>query len=438
MNERSAGSWRTIYPWRARAETYVTGPMLALVLFQGTAVADTVTSGYWMAAVAKASLMLFILVPICAVCAAWEGARHRGGGVNELGIARPVWVVAAVAVAPTLVMGVFGVAAAVVSTAPAAVGAPGGPPLGMVGVYLAVMAGHTIVGYGLGRWLSPALALPVSLSGSYVWLAYPGAVEPFWIRHLNGLSFEDCCAIAYQPDNRAVLATVLFAVGIGVGTLIALGGSRLSRIGGAVSCTAVLLVAVTVASPLGPAVSGPRDAAPRCAGQRPRLCLWPEQEQAREAIHPVLASAYSRLGEVGLTLPETVTSDVRAADAKQSYAAEAVFIGLPARPGPQIAVMSLAASLVPDTPPACAAHESWPGANNHAALTVWVALAAGVPASTADSAAPPELMDLVVRVRQQLDNEQQLAWYRANLVSMGDCTTQPRLDPASFASEQPR
>lgn len=65
------------------------------------------------------------------------------------------------------------------------------------------------------------------------------------------------------------------------------------------SGTALLLVAVTVALPLGPTVSGPRDGAPRCAGQRPPLCLWPEQEQARDVIHPVLASAYSRLGEVG-------------------------------------------------------------------------------------------------------------------------------------------
>lgn len=63
------------------------------------------------------------------------------------------------------------------------------------------------------------------------------------------------------------------------------------------SGTALLLVAVTVALPLGPAVSGPRDGAPRCAGQRPTLCLWPEQ--ARDVIHPVLASAYSRLGDVG-------------------------------------------------------------------------------------------------------------------------------------------
>lgn len=142
------------------------------------------------------------------------------------------------------------------------------------------------------------------------------------------------------------------------------------------------------------------------------------------------------LGEVAPTLPATVTSDVGAADTKQSNAAEAVVIGLPARPDPQIVVMSLATRMVPDTPPACAAHEPWPGAHNRAALTVWVALAAGVPAL--DSTAPPELIDLVVRVRQELDNEQQLAWYRANLVPMGDCTTPPRLDPAYFASEQPR
>lgn len=79
----------------------------------------------------------------------------------------------------------------------------------------------------------------------------------------------------------------------------------------------------------------------------------------------------------------------------------------------------------------------WMGAVAKANL-VWVALAAGVPASTLDSAASPELIDLAVRVCQQLGNEQQLAWYRANRAPIGDCTTQPRLDPAFFASEQAR
>ncbi|WP_245603515.1 hypothetical protein [Salinispora cortesiana] len=55
-----------------------------------------------------------------------------------------------------------------------------------------------------------------------------------------------------------------------------------------------------------------------------------------------------------------------------------------------------------------------------------------------DSAAPPEQIEVAVRVRQRLDNEQQLAWYRANRAAMAECTTQPRLDPTSFASEQPR
>ncbi|MFV2125278.1 hypothetical protein ACFHWS_12125 [Micromonospora sp. LOL_013] len=430
MSADAYGAIRTIYPWRSRAETYVTVPMLALVLFQGAAVVETATPGYWTAAVAKANLMLFIVVPLCAVCAAWEGMRHRSGGIDTQTIARPMWTVVFVAVGPTLVMGLAGVVAAVLSTAPAAVGAPGGPHLGLVGVYLLVMVGYTVVGYGLGRWLPPALALPVSLGGSYIWLAYPAAVEPFWIRHLNGLSFEGCCAIDQQPDARALLAAALFAVGIGAGTLVALAGARPGHVGGALSFTALLVVAVTVAAPLGPSSGGPRAGAPQCVGQRPTLCLWPEQETARDAIHPALASAYPRLAAVGVTLPETVTS-------QESNAADAVFIVLPAESDPQTAVLSLVSSIVPDTVPACAAEGEWPGAHNRAALLVWMALAAGVPASELGPVAPPELIDLAVRVRQ-LDEDRQAAWYRANLAPLADCTTVPRLDPELFTSDDPQ
>lgn len=430
MSAGKAGGWRTVYAWRSRAETYVTVPMLALVLLQGSAVVETVTPGYWTAAVAKANLMLFIVVPVCAVCAAWEGVRHRSGGIDKQTVARPMWLVVLVAVAPTLLMGLAGVVVALLSTAPAAAGAPGRPHLGLIGVYLLVMVGHTVVGYGLGRWLPPALALPVSLGGSYIWLAYPAAVEPFWIRHLNGLSFEGCCAIDRQPDSRALLATALFAVGIGAGALIALAGSRRARIGGAVSFAALLAVAVTVAMPLGPSSGGPRAGAPHCTGEQPTLCLWPEQEETRGAVGPALASAYARLAQVGITLPGTVTTD-------EDSATEAVFIVLPANPDPQAAVLSLVSSVVPDTFPECATQGEWPGAHSRPVLLVWMALVAGISASELGPVAPPELIDLAVQVRR-LDEQRQLVWYRANLAPLADCTTAPRLDPESFASEVPQ
>lgn len=421
---------RTLYAWRSRAETYLALPMLALVALQGSTVVETVTTGYWTAAVASADLMLFIIVPVCALCAAWEGARHRGGGVDKLAIARPASLVLLVAVAPTLLMGLAGIVVAVLSTAPAAIGAPGYPHPGLIPVYLLVMAAHTVVGYALGRWLPSALALPASLGGSYIWLAYPAGIEPFWIRHLNGLSFEGCCPIDQQPDSRALLATTLFAAGLIVGVLIALTGGRRARITGATGGTALVVAAATVAMPLGPSSDGPRAGSPSCAGQAPVLCLWPEQEGARKTVHAALASAYTRLAEVGLDLPATVTT-------KEGTADDAVFVVLHARPEPEIAVLSLVSSLVPDTSPDCAKNGEWPGVHSHYPLTVWLALAAGVPETRVAGMAPPELLDLALRVRQ-LDDARQLAWYRANLAPLSDCTSQPRLDPAAFARDVPR
>lgn len=415
---------QTLYSWRGRSETYAIVPMLALVLLQGSAVVDTATPGYWTAAVAKADLMLFIVVPVCAVCATWEAARHRDGRIDTLAIARPAWRVALVAIAPTVVMGLLGIGAAVAATAPAAAGAPGSPHSWLIVVYSLVMTGHAVVGYGLGRWLPRALALPISLGGSYVWLAYPAAIEPFWIRHLNGLSFEACCAIDQDPSMRALLATALFAVGLCFGVLLALAGTRRMRVGGAAALVALLLTAAVVARPLGPSPGAPRAGAPRCAGGKPVLCLWPEQEAARDLIHEALASAYVRLAEVNLPLPSVVT-------AKDADPRDAVFVVLPVRPERREVVLSLVASAVPDTVPTCATRGEWPGADSRAVLMVWMALAAGVPASELNDMAPPELVDLAAHARQ-LTNKQQFAWYSANLASLKDCTTRPQLNPAAF------
>ncbi|MER7005313.1 hypothetical protein ABT297_20015 [Dactylosporangium sp. NPDC000555] len=415
---------RTLYSWRTRAETYATAPLLALVLLQGSAVVGTTTPLYWTAATANADLMLFIVVPVCAAVAAWEGARHRIGRIDTMTIVRRSWQVALVAVAPTLVMGLLGIAAAVASTAPAAVGAPGLPDPWLIAVYILVMAGHTVVGYGLGRWLPPALALPISLAGSYVWLAYPAAIEPFWIRHLNGLSFEGCCTIDRSPSPRALLATAVFAVALGAGVLSALAGTRRMRAVGGAALTVLSIVAVTVALPLGPSADAPRGGSVRCEGSKPVLCLWPEQEGSRGLVHAALASSYARLADVGMPLPAVVT-------AREAEARDAIFVGLAARPEPRDVVLSLVAGAVPGTVPDCATRGEWPGANSHVALTAWLALAAGVPASDLDGVAPPELIDLASRVRR-LSNERQLAWYHANLAPLQDCTTQPRLDPSAF------
>ncbi|WP_434743133.1 DUF7224 domain-containing protein [Micromonospora sp. SH-82] len=413
---------RTLYSWRGRAEPYLLVPLVALVVLQGAQVVDTATPGYWAAAVAKANLMLFIVVPICAVSAAWEGSRHRGGRIETLAVARPVWQVVLVALAPTVALGLVGITAALAATAPAAQGAPGHPYPWLILVYVLVLVGHTVVGYGLGRWLPPALALPAGLAGSYVWLAYPGAIEPLWIRHLNGLSFEGCCAIDQAPAVRAMLATGLFAVGLVVGTLIALLDTRRTRIAGAATFAALLGLAVTAALPLGASSGAPRPGAPRCTDADPVLCLWPEQERVRPVVHPALSSAYDRLVAVGLPLPTVVT----AADVTRP---DAVFVALPPGAVGRDAVLSLVSSLVPDTVPDCALRGEWPGADSRAALAVWMALVAGVPA--AELGAPPELVDLGIRVRR-LDDGQQLAWYRANLPPLADCTTRPRLDPAAF------
>jgi hypothetical protein len=419
---------RTLYALSSRAETYLLLPLLLLVLVQGSAVAETVTPGYWTAAVAKASVLLFIILPLCAVCAAWEGVRHRRGRIEDLAAARPAWQVVLVAVAPTLAMGLAGVGTALAVVSPVAAGARGWPDPRLIVVYSLVVVGHTVTGYALGRWLPPAVALPASLGGSYIWLAYPAAIEPFWIRHLNGLSFEGCCAIDRAPATRAVLAAGLFACGLGCGALIALHSTWWTRVVGTATFATLAVTATAVAFPLGPSSSAPRTGHQRCAGTGPVLCLWPEQESNRETIQASLTRAYQRLDEVGIRPPSVVTT-------RESTQPDRLFVVFPVRARPKEVIASLVSSLVPDPVLDCAADGEWPGANTRPALVVWLALSAGIPGQELRGGVPIELVDLGERVRQ-LSVEQQLTWYRANLAPLRDCVTQPRLDPAEYRTPE--
>ncbi|MEV8515364.1 hypothetical protein [Dactylosporangium sp. NPDC051484] len=275
---------RTFSAWRGRADTYLVVPLVVLVLLLAGPAKEFITYGYWPAAVAKADMLLYVVAPLCAIAGAWEGGRFRRGGIRCWAVVRPMWRIVLNSLGPTLVMAAVGVALAVGVMAPAAASAPGLPDVRLIGVYLLVVTAHILVGYGLGVWLAPALALPISLGLSYVWLAYPAAIEPFWVRHLNGFSFESCCNIADVPATRALIGSTLVALGVVAAVLLALSGGRRLLAGAAATFVLAFGAAVTVVWPLGPEANQPRAGSPRCAGDRPALCLWPEQEAARGRI----------------------------------------------------------------------------------------------------------------------------------------------------------
>ena len=413
-------------PWRSRAETYVLLPLLVLlVLFGSSAGSRYVTDGYWTAAIAKASLMLILIAPICATAAAWEGARQRRGRILDWAIARPEWQLTLTSVAPTLLMGLVGVAVSVMTLAPHAAGAPGWPNPWLIGVYLLVVVAHTMVGYALGRWLPIAVALPAALFSSYLWLAYPAGITPVWIRHLNGLSFEACCAIDQAPAARALVGTGLLAAGSALGVLLALHRSRPARLAALGCLTFSGVLAVTAVWPLGPSPGQPRAGTLACVGAAPRICLWPEQEQSRGVIEAAIRPAYGRLVAAGLDLPPTVTG-------QDTPDADQLFVPIAAVPNPNILVRALPVSLLAGVTPQCAAEGPWPGGDAYGPLQVWLALTAGAPAEELASTAPPEAIELVNRV-YALPHERQLAWYTANRAALNDCNTTLPLDPSGFA-----
>ncbi|HEX5541508.1 MAG TPA: hypothetical protein VFX60_08075 [Micromonospora sp.] len=415
-----------LVPWRSRAETYLIAPLVILtVAYGGSAASRHVTEGYWTAVIAKAGLLLFIIAPICALAAAWEGARYRRGELHDYPALRPQWQIVAVAVAPSMLLGVLGVSLASVMLAPRAVGAPGIPNPWLLLVYLLVVAAHVMVGYTIGRWFLPAIALPAALLGSYVWLAYPAGITPAWLRHLNGLSFEACCAIDQMPATRAMIGTGVLASGVIITVVVALRSGRVSRLIGAGCLVLSGAVAVGAVWPLGPSAAEPRTGQQSCAGESPTICLWPEQEGARQTIDQTLRPAYANLAAAGIALPPTVAT-------QDTPATDQLFVPMEAVPRSTDLLWSLIVSIVPNTTPECAVTGPHLGAEALGPISAWLALTAGMPAAELESAVPPEDIALANRVRS-LPGQQQLAWYEANRAAANDCTARPPLDPATFA-----
>ncbi|WP_234328533.1 MULTISPECIES: hypothetical protein, partial [unclassified Streptomyces] len=64
---------------------------------------------------------------------------------------------------------------------PQAAGSPNWTTVAILALELLVVAAHIVVGYVLGLTLPRLLAVPVALVGSFVWMAYPAAMNVFWV-----------------------------------------------------------------------------------------------------------------------------------------------------------------------------------------------------------------------------------------------------------------
>ncbi|KUL35425.1 hypothetical protein ADL22_27390 [Streptomyces sp. NRRL F-4489] len=438
--------WRTVL--RSSAAIWLAPFLVAFVVLL---LSDDLTAGvtprYWPSALGSASFALPFVAPACATAGAWEGARCTRGAVAHWAPARSWTGVALPLLVPVLALGALGMAVALAVPVSAghlgAVVPPPGTVLGVVLIWLSLLAAHSFAGFLLGRRLPRVLSVPLALLGSFAVMAYPAAMEPLWLRHMVAGGMTSCCSLDRALNWRAAASALVLALGVIAAAVAALTVlARRTRT--VLVCTAV---AVGLAGSGGLAYGLPADPVTArrtdvlvCAGDAPKICLWPEagppamiREHAADALH--------RLRQAGLTVPTALTmaagSDTSPNPDHDPNASHGpAFIGLWRNPTPSEVRAGVGAALLPADPAACADSRRSSGTEDtYAPTVVWLALTAGTDPRLMAGRYGPEANAVAARVLRAPRSEQ-LAWFTRNYRALTDCTTRPAPVPAPRGQEE--
>ncbi|NJP99951.1 DUF7224 domain-containing protein [Streptomyces zingiberis] len=386
------------------------GLLLVLWLFAyRDSVTELVTRGYWDSVAGQSSTLLVWTAPAVAACAAWEGVRIRQSRALQGAPARTFTSVSLVTLAPTLALGVLAVVLSLGLLLPQAAGSPDGTTAAIVALQLAVVTAHTAVGYVLGLHLPRLPAVPVALVGSFVWMAYPAAMNVFWVRQLNGTNLAECCELDQVAAPRSIIAPALVAVGLLVAAWLVTARGRGPRL------LAPVLLAITVAgsawivNPLGYSAAEPRSTTARtCSGAHPQICLWPEQRAAAKDVATWATDAHNRLTAVGVTTAAQLSPRASTPTSDDIRA-------------------QVALSALPGEIPACARTGEWPGNQAHGPLSAWLTITAGADPEVVATRYAPAEVQAAERALERPPQEQRL-WFRQNAKTLTRCDLQPVLD----------
>ncbi|MFF9900782.1 hypothetical protein [Streptomyces longispororuber] len=371
---------------------------------------------YWEAATAQITTVGIIPVSLCAAAGAWEAARLKRSRLASGAAARTPFAVALSQLRVVWGVGAACVLWALVCVAGWATDGPRGPDLRVIGLLCLLLIAYTAVGYAAG-WLFPGvLAVPAVAVATFLWLSYPVAVEPFWLRQLNGTNLTECCAYDRTLDHRALVAPALVATGLLVAAVVAVVARAWTvRLAGLLPLVVAVLVAVPLVDPLGFDPTKDRDtSALTCTGASPEVCLWPEQAQDAEKFRTWVGQSSARLRKAGVATPRTYTpafSHPTRADVASSFVS----------------------ALMPQSPPPCAQRRAWPGEAAYGPVAAWLEMTAGArPSDVAQRLDDGGRTLALVHDVRRLPTRAQQRWYETNRAALVHCDRKPELNPKAY------
>lgn len=420
---------------RTNAGVWLTLPLILLAVAY---IANFTRSGdpYPVALTAAGLATLGFVVPICAALGAWEGGRLRRGGTWDLPAARSRFVIAGWALGPVVAAGCLSVLAGVLtSTLASGVTVPDWRPL--VVAFVVVVA-HSAAGFAIGIFVPTALAVSVSLLGSFVWMVFLRGLDPMWLRYLNGGALELCCGISEDLSPGAVAGPLVVAIGLlgAAGLMLASGRAGIGR-------RALALAPVPVALAIGSGlVSGlaayptvPRDDRELVCldSEQTSVCVWPEHDGRLEEVASLATTAATGWRAAGVPGPTHFT------EAQDGVAPDALVFSFALRSSPAVIQSDFAYAMLSPWP-ACADFGPYPGFDAREYVHAWYAVHGGLPRAElpsfyADARIPgrPSVIELLDQVLAQ-PLEVQRRWLAANVAALESCELEPQLSISAPAS----
>lgn len=374
---------------------------------------------------ADGAIALGFIAPIAAAAGAWEAGRlRRAGWVHAPHVRRPI-TIAAWALLPVVIAGCIELGAAVFYSV-WSMGVPI-PDLRVVGASFAIIAVHALVGFGVGRHVEVVIAAPAVLIIDWFWMAVPRALEPFWIRHLNG-DLSACCQTDAELAPEVLGAGLIVGAGLFTLGIIAVHARRLlALVVGVIPVTISLAIGMRLVYNFGPTAEVPRSPTDLiCTDQSTVVCVWPEHRPQLDSVAKIADRAASAWSATGLRLPREFT------EARPEVAgAEAASFGIGRGADDWVILNSLAYSLMPVFPE-CAYYRAYP---SHAAdyVLAYLTLSAGMPRSEVaeryDAPSVPGEPPLMATVDQVLASAitDQRRWVERNLAALTQCGVEPEL-----------
>lgn len=281
-------------------------PLFVLAMFGGFQEEPGWPEPYGLAATAYAEGAMWVLAPLTAMCAAWEGHRLRRADWLEQPRRRSLVSVAAWAIAPVMVVSwvtfLIGVAVEVL---------PLRPDLRVTGLGLLLLLAWTVLGFGVGLVTHAIVSLPTMMVAGFCWFSLPAAYEPVWMRHLTG-DLLDCCSVKTDVSRAVLVAAGTVAVGIALSGA-ALIRSRLPqraatwRALAPVPFLATVVIATPLIDGLGPMPVVAREVAMACKGSEPTICVYPERDEGLSDLRAITTDAYRAWARYGFEGPSRLS-----------------------------------------------------------------------------------------------------------------------------------